>query len=382
MCAMKVGNQAREFLGLVRAVQMDEIKAQLALPPLVLIVADDTVAAEQFAFALAGAETPDVSAARDTTTVAAPTALDALAVGPAAYDAVLLIDPSAETRRNRALQGLIANQRQTATLALYTRAPETPDPGLPALTVTGLDDPAALRAIRARLVASLPEGRRLAWGRAFAGFRKPIADVLIEQTARANAQFALMADLGARIPILGGIAATGADFLVLTRNQLILAYRLAAINGRDLDDPRNVIASAAPFFLAGLGWRELARRAIRLVPGAPLVPKVVIAYGGTLAGGALARALSSPEGVRAWVEGVQAGATQATQPGGPLGRLRRGAANTGRNARSVLPRFMGMRRGGTGTGTVTGSSESVPESDIGDTPPVHVIRDDDPLPRR
>ncbi len=378
MCAMKMGNQAREFMGLVRAVQMEEIKAQLALPPLVLIVADDTVAAERFAFALAGADvTLGVSAARETTTVAAPAALDSLAVGPAAYDAVLLIDPSAGTRRNAALQRLIANQRQTAVLALYTRAPETPDPGLPALTVTSLDDVTALRAIRARLVTSLPEARRLSWGRTFVGFRKPIADVLIEQTARANAQFALMADLGARIPILGGIAATGADFLVLTRNQLVLAYRLAAINGRDLDDPRNVITSAAPFFLAGLGWREVARRAIRLVPGVPFLPKVVIAYGGTIASGALARALSDPEGVRAWIEGAQAGAAQESSP---LSRLRRGATTAGRNARSVIPRFSGVRRGS--RGTVTGSDETVPESEIGDNPPVQVIRDDDLLPRR
>lgn len=371
---MKMANQAKAFLGLVRAVQMDEIKAQLALAPLLLVIADDTAAAQTFAFALAGAETPDEAAARATTTVAAPSALASVAVGPSAYDAVLLIDPSAETRRDTALQRLVANQRQTAVLALYTQTPNAPDPGLPSLTVTSLTDPAALRAVRSRIVASLPEGRRLAWGRTFAGFRRPITDLLVEQTARANAQFALMADLGARIPILGGIAATGADFLVLTRNQLVLAYQLAAVNGRDLDDPRNVFVSAAPFFLAGLGWREVARRAIRLVPGAPLVPKVVIAYGGTVAAGALARALSSPEGVRAWIEGVQAGVERDAQPGGRIGTLRRGAANVGRSMQAVQERATRSRR--------VKTLPPVPESEIGDTPPVTVIRDDDPLPRR
>lgn len=377
---MKMANQAREFMGLVRAVQMEEIKAQIALSPLLLIVADETTEAQRFAFALAGAATPDEEAARATTTVAMPEALASLAVGPAAYDAIILIDPSPETRRDRNLQALIATQRQTAILAIYTQAPASPDPGLPGMTVTGLTDPAALRAVRSRLVAGLPAGRRLAWGRTFAGFRGPIADLLVEQTARANAQFALMADLGARIPILGGIAATGADFLVLTRNQLVLAYQLAAINGRDLDDPRNVVTSAAPFFLAGLGWREVARRAIRLVPGVPLVPKVVIAYGGTLLSGSVAKALSNPEGVRAWVEAAQAGAERAARPGGPLGTLRRGATNiannaasTGRSLRSPLPHFSGLRRD---------KREPVPESEIGDTPPVTVVRDDDPLPRR
>lgn len=330
-------DHAKSFLNIVRTVQLDDIRAQLAQPPLALIVADDSRAAQQFAFALAGGDAPDEAAARATMTVASPEALAELAMGPTPYDAVILIDPTPETRRNRAVQRLIAGGGPTAVLAMYTRQ-TAPDPGLPSLTVARLDDPAAVSAVRARLVTLLPTARRLAWGKSFAGFRKPISDVLVNETARANAQFAIMADLGARIPIFGGAVATGADFLVLTKNQLVLAYQLAAMNGRDLDDPAAMVTNAAPFFLAGLGWREVARRAIRLVPGAPLVPKAVVAYGGTMVSGALAHALTRPEGVQAWVDGVQQGVRQGFREGGRFAGVRQGAEKVGRTVRDRVRR--------------------------------------------
>ncbi len=326
-------DHAKSFLNIVRTVQLDDIRTQLAQPPLALIVADDTRAAQQFAFALAGGDAPDEAASRATMTVASPEALAELAMGPTPYDAVILIDPTPETRRNRALQRLIAGGAPTVVLAIYTR-PTTPDPGLPSLSVARLDDAAAVGAVRARLVTLLAAQRRLAWGKAFAGFRKPVSDLLVNETARANAQFAIMADLGARIPIFGGAMATGADFLVLTKNQLVLAYQLAAMNGRDLDDPASMFTSAAPFFLAGLGWREVARRAIRLVPGAPLVPKAVIAYGGTMVSGALAHALTRPEGVQAWVDGVQKGFRE----NGRVAGMRQGAEYMGRTLRDRVRR--------------------------------------------
>jgi len=357
-------DHAKSFLNIVRTVQLDDIRTQLAQPPLALIVADDTRAAQQFAFALAGGDLPDEATARATMTVASPEALAELAMGPTPYDAVILIDPTPETRRDRGVQRLIAGGGPTVVLAIYTRQ-TMPDPGLPTLTVARLDDPAAVRAVQARLATLLPAARRLAWGKAFVGFRKPISDLLVNETARANAQFAIMADLGARIPIFGGAVATGADFLVLTKNQLVLAYQLAALNGRELDDPASMFTSAAPFFLAGLGWREVARRAIRLVPGAPLVPKAVIAYGGTMGSGALAHALTSPEGVQAWVDGVQKGFRDND---GRFARVRQGAENVGRTVRDRV------RRPGKLKARVVGTEAATPIPDADS--PVEVIRAD------
>jgi hypothetical protein len=304
---MAMKNQARDFVNIIRTLQLDDIRAQLARQPLLLVIGPDARTAQQFAFALAGADTPDEQAARATTTVATPDVLNGLRVGPAPYDAVLLLDPTPDIRQHPVVRQIVSDQRQTAVLAVMTQPGTAVDPGIPSIVVPDPTNPQSLHTVRARLVSMLHPDRRLAWGRAFAGFCQPITDLLIEQTARANAQFAIMADITARIPMFGNIAATSADFLVLTKNQLILAYQLAAINGRDLSDQKIVLMNAAPYLVAGLGWRELSHRAVRLIPGASWVPKGVIAYGGTVAAGALARTLANPDGVRAWLQGVQEG---------------------------------------------------------------------------
>ena len=51
---MSAMDHAKSFLNIVRTLQLDDIRTQLAQPPLALIVADDTAAAQQFAFRLAG----------------------------------------------------------------------------------------------------------------------------------------------------------------------------------------------------------------------------------------------------------------------------------------------------------------------------------------
>ena len=304
---MAMKNQARDFVSVIRTLQLDDLRTQLAQQPLLLVIGPDARTAQQFAFALAGADAPDEQAARATTTIATPDVLNSLQVGPSPYDAVLLLDPTIDIRQHPVVRQIVSNQRQTAVLAVMTQPGGPIDPGIPFIVVPDVTNPQSLRTLRARLTAMLHPDRRLAWGHAFAGFRQPITDLLIEQTARANAQFAIMADITARIPMVGNIAATSADFLVLTKNQLVLAYQLAAINGRDLSDQKTVLMNAAPYLVAGLGWRELSHRAVRLVPGASWMPKGVIAYGGTVAAGALARTLAKPDGVRAWLEGVQEG---------------------------------------------------------------------------
>ncbi|MCA1669225.1 MAG: hypothetical protein LC793_17900 [Thermomicrobia bacterium] len=304
---MALKNHAKDFLSIMRMVQVGDLQAQIAQPPLALVVGPDARLAQQFAFALAGAEIPDAEAARRTMTVATPDVLDGLQVGPVPYDVVLLLDPTPAMRHHPVLRRIVSDQRQTAVLAIVTGPGAMMDPGIPSVAVVDPTNGQSLHTLRTRLVPMLHPDRRVAWGRAFAGFRQPLTDYLIEQTARANAQFAIVTDITARIPMVGGFASTGADFFVLTKNQLILAYQLAAIHGRDLSDQKTLLLNAAPYLVAGLGWRELATRTVRVVPGAAFVPKGVIAYGGTVASGLLARTLANPDGVRAWLRGVQEG---------------------------------------------------------------------------
>jgi uncharacterized protein (DUF697 family) len=86
------------------------------------------------------------------------------------------------------------------------------------------------------------------------------------------------------IPIFGSLATVGADFFVLTKNQLLLIFKIAAIHGEEIHDSTRIFREMVPVVGAGFFWRTVAREAAAMVPmmgGA--VPKVAIAYTGTMA---------------------------------------------------------------------------------------------------
>jgi uncharacterized protein (DUF697 family) len=88
--------------------------------------------------------------------------------------------------------------------------------------------------------------------------------------------------------ILGAaIFVPGADFPVLTLNQIRLVLRLASAHGVDVDQSRlpEVLATVG----AGLGFRTVARQLLGTVPVAGWAVKGAIAYGGTRALGEAAQ---------------------------------------------------------------------------------------------
>jgi uncharacterized protein (DUF697 family) len=98
-----------------------------------------------------------------------------------------------------------------------------------------------------------------------------------------------MTNLPAFLPGAGTAAAIGADTLVLTTNQVVLVYKMAAIWGADLSNPRALLVEAAPVVGGAFLWRGAARTLIELLPGfAALAPKVGMAYVGTYVVGELA----------------------------------------------------------------------------------------------
>jgi hypothetical protein len=141
------------------------------------------------------------------------------------------------------------------------------------------------------LIDALPDQRRLGAARHAPALRAPLARLLIHEASFANAQFALVTNLPTFLPGVGGVAAVGADTLVLTTNQVVLVFKLAALWGASLGDPRALVAEAAPVVGGAFLWRTAARALIDLLPGfAVLAPKVGIAYVGTYVVGALASA--------------------------------------------------------------------------------------------
>ena len=132
------------------------------------------------------------------------------------------------------------------------------------------------------VLAEMDEERLLAVGRHFPVLRSTVADGLVRGTSVANAQFATMSNLPAVVPIIGNIIGATADFLVLTKNQMLLIFKLAAVYGRDIDDRKRVYVEMAPVVGAGFVWRTVARQLAALAPGLiGALPKIAIAYSGT-----------------------------------------------------------------------------------------------------
>jgi uncharacterized protein (DUF697 family) len=206
-------------------------------------------------------------------------------------DLVLVVWTGTDTPGLRRTVGE-AQTRGWPVLVVSTVESAPPDDALLAAPLTWVrswraDD---LDAARSRVAAAFEEPRWLALGRHLPAMRAPVATTLVGATARANAQFAALANLPAIIPLFGNIAGASADMLVLTKNQLLLIYKLAAIYGRDMENRRQIYLEMAPVVGAALLWRTVARELVALVPGfLGALPKIGIAYTGTYAVGRAAQ---------------------------------------------------------------------------------------------
>jgi uncharacterized protein (DUF697 family) len=83
------------------------------------------------------------------------------------------------------------------------------------------------------------------------------------------------------VPVLTAPLNLG-DIVILTKNQLLLGYRIVLAAGRT-GEPRALIAEIAAVLGSGFLFRQAARQLVGLIPVAGIVPKVAIAYSGTWA---------------------------------------------------------------------------------------------------
>lgn len=139
--------------------------------------------------------------------------------------------------------------------------------------------------LRREIVMTDPD-QAPAFGRWFPQFRAAAVHAIIDETAKANAKFALISSAPSVVPILGSFVSASTDMIVLTKNQVMMAYKLAAANGRDLHDHTGILRELAPVVGAGFVWRSVAREAVSFLPFmAGALPKVGIAFAGTYSTG-------------------------------------------------------------------------------------------------
>jgi uncharacterized protein (DUF697 family) len=238
--------------------------------------------------------------------------LGAVADG-AVHPCVVAVDP--ETARHRPVAPLVvvlASATPDLSLPMKAADEHCIREGLPRVTlIVGTDSPAAgarrvaehtriavldvtnaPRPLLLSIVALVDGDMRLALAAALPVFRQVVAEAVVDETAKANATFAVTTGLAETIPVLTAPLNLG-DMVVLTKNQLIMGYKIALAGGRD-DDPRSMISEILGVIGGGFLFRQMARQLVGLIPVAGLVPKVAIAYAGTYAIG---------RGLTAWAIG-------------------------------------------------------------------------------
>ncbi len=254
----------RNFVSVLREMSFDDVRRDAERIPRILVLAPDEATAANIAVRLTGeANANGVASA----------GFQGGTTDLQRYDVVVVFDPE-ETER-------VSEMRRR----IHTEGGPAPVFGLGGRRS---DDDRAMEDLRSTVSARLPD-LAPALGRAYPGFRSAATKAVIDETAKANAQFALVSNIPAVIPIVGSLAAVGADFLVLTKNQLLMLFKIAAIHGRDLHDQWGIMREMLPVVGAGLFWRTAAREAASFVPlAAGTIPKVVIAYAGTVSAGRMA----------------------------------------------------------------------------------------------
>jgi uncharacterized protein (DUF697 family) len=163
-------------------------------------------------------------------------------------------------------------------------------------------DAGALAPVAAALLSLYPDDRRLALARQLPPLRGVFFETITRETAQANASFALTTGLAEVVPVLTAPLNLG-DIVILTKNQLLLGYRIVLGAGRS-GEPRELLGEIAAVLGSGLLFRQAARQLVGLIPIAGIAPKVAIAYSGTWA---IGRALT------AWVTEGRAVTSAAVQ---------------------------------------------------------------------
>ena len=251
----------RNFMNVVREIDFDDVRDRAEQVPKVLLLSNEEDAARDAAVRLFGDQPERYVETRVWT--------ESDKIDFSRYDVVIVSDPGNTSLFDRVRKS--SARSRNASIFFLRNASES--------------GTAPADQLRTELMSTMTE-LAPSFGRFFPIFRPAAVKAIVDDSARANAQFALISNIPAVIPILGSFVAVGADLIVLTKNQVMMSYKIAAAHGRDLHDQTGVIRELAPVVGAGFLWRSIAREATSFLPmAAGTIPKVVIAYAGTFSVG-------------------------------------------------------------------------------------------------
>lgn len=288
MRGMEPFSTAKGVWNVIRELSLDDIREEALRAPSLLMLSNHRDEAERIASEVTGLTNSQYVTVRR---------LDEPALDTGNFDIVIAYDPEARPETKVLLDRIRSADKSAAAVAFLSTDP---------------DDPRAILQTR-RAIVNQNTDRVVAFGRFFPGLRSAAIKRVNDEASLANAQFSLLSNVPTVVPLFGSLATVGADFFILTKNQLLLIFKIAAIHGEDLHDAQRIFREMVPVVGAGFFWRTVAREAAALVPmmgGA--VPKVAIAYTGTMAIGRAADYYYST-GIKPSKETMKAFYQQATE---------------------------------------------------------------------
>ena len=272
---------------IVKEVDLEAIRRHAETPVRVLAVGETAADADDLAALLAG---PHPEAVAWVTAIDAPLAARE-AAAPAgvpvvdAPDLVVLV-----TRGRGASQEMLAARRtwlarHTPLLHVALQGEErhgslVAQGSTARLALDGVVED-AIGHLGTALFSIVEPDRRVSLARQFPALRPCAFSTLIDETARANAGYSFSTGLAEAVPVLG-IPLTIGDIIVLTKNQLVMSYKIALAAGKD-GKARELIGEIIGVLGGGLLFRQVARQLSGMLPVIGIVPKVAVAYGGTWA---------------------------------------------------------------------------------------------------
>lgn len=164
---------------------------------------------------------------------------------------------------------------------------ELPRPGEEARIIVRELSPETVRhtLIPALLGVAHPD-LHLALARHLGVFRPAVIRRLIDDTSRTNALYSASTGVAEIVPVLN-LPLNLADMVILSKNQLVMAYKIALAAGRE-GKPQELITELVGVLGGGLLFRQVARGLVGLIPVWGIVPKVAVAYAGTFVIGSAA----------------------------------------------------------------------------------------------
>jgi uncharacterized protein (DUF697 family) len=259
--ALGAVGQVRNFMNLVKEINFDEVRERAEQPPRTLVIGAETSLAEDAAIQLFGQETRDGVELQSWT--------EGQSLDGSRWDAIVVYDPAGAGILDKVRKAIGARNADHV-FFLAQRQPGGNDP---------------VTTIRSEITSELSD-LAPSYGRFYADWRPAALGAVIDDASKANAQFALVSNIPAVVPFFGGIVAASADLIVLTKNQVMMCYKIAAAHDRDLGNQMAIMRELVPVVGGGFLWRTIAREAASFIPlAAGTIPKVAIAYAGTIATG-------------------------------------------------------------------------------------------------